>query len=481
MLQLLATLLAFTGSLGATNAAAQGTAVFSNTRRFMFDVNGNQIDATAGKISYGKYYLYGNGAGGVNAYSSIDLVNWAHEGALGYGGSRSHIIYNAASKKYIVWADGAGASGYIVGTSTSPVSGYTAAGVAAVDANPTFQKADMAVEVIDSKGYLVYSTLNFQDPRAGSMWPAIYQTSHIVQLTDDYLSTTKMSYNVTSAAFDLVDNQVESPDLFYHVSASNSCGLCSGTISVLFRSKSIQGPWTRQILAGYSCNSQPEGVLPLVDPVTNKTTYLWHGNSVPGNALTPRNGHIFQPLQFNDDGSALPLDCSDNARFEYVSVCDSDSFNLYQTWTNSKSGTLKEIGVNVASTTQTGQLNIKVFKFSNLDDFVAPGYKWTLLNSTVITRAQTATVFNVVSIYLNTAVKQGDMLGISYGNNYPSGQFIAGGDTVPYCHLEYHTNSTTQVLFEQGAGQTSPRGLDGKTSVVVRREGRGIKFYSIVL
>lgn len=72
------------------------------------------------------------------------------------------------------------------------------------------------------------------------------------------------------------------------------------------------------------------------------------------------------------------------------------------------------------------------------------------------------------------------MLGISYGNNYASGQFIAGGDTVPYCHLEYTTNNTSKVLFEQGAGQTSPRGLDGKESVVVPRTGRGLKFYSIV-
>jgi hypothetical protein len=77
-------------------------------------------------------------------------------------------------------------------------------------------------------------------------------------------------------------------------------------------------------------------------------------------------------------------------------------------------------------------------------------------------------------------VQQGELLGISYGNDYPGGQFIAGGDTSPYCHLEYMTKDTSKVLFEQGAGQTSPRGLDGKKSVVVPRSGKGIKFYSIV-
>jgi hypothetical protein len=108
-------------------------------------------------------------------------------------------------------------------------------------------------------------------------------------------------------------------------------------------------------------------------------------------------------------------------------------------------------------------------------------YKWTLLNSTTVTRAQmSSTLLNVVSIFLNTAVKEGDMLGFSFGNYYPSGQFIAGGDLSPYCHLEYSTNSTTQILLEQGGGQNSARGDDGKTPPVVPRAGRAMKFYSIV-
>jgi hypothetical protein len=54
-------------------------------------------------------------------------------------------------------------------------------------------------------------------------------------------------------------------------------------------------------------------------------------------------------------------------------VCDSDAYNLYQTWTSSKTGTLKEIGINVLASVQTGALTIKVFKFSNLTDLVSPG------------------------------------------------------------------------------------------------------------
>jgi hypothetical protein len=104
---------------------------------------------------------------------------------------------------------------------------------------------------------------------------------------------------------------------------------------LLYRSKSIQGPWTRQILAGYSCGAQVEGVLPLTDPTTNTTSYIWHGNTtrmfllsnsfpfqnsiinsvIAGSPRISVNGHIFQPLQFIDDGSAKNLDCSDTAKW----------------------------------------------------------------------------------------------------------------------------------------------------------------------
>jgi hypothetical protein len=40
----------------------------------------------------------------------------------------------------------------------------------------------------DGKEYLVHSALNFQDPRAGSIWPQIYQTMKILELTDDFVS-----------------------------------------------------------------------------------------------------------------------------------------------------------------------------------------------------------------------------------------------------------------------------------------------------
>lgn len=64
------------------------------------------------------------------------------------------------------------------------------------------------------------------------------------------------------------------------IAASNTCGWCNGTVGLVYRSKSIQGPWQRQIISGFSCGGQVEGVLPLVNPETNTTTYVWHSSTV---------------------------------------------------------------------------------------------------------------------------------------------------------------------------------------------------------
>jgi hypothetical protein len=83
---------------------------------------------------------------------------------------------------------------------------------------------------------LAWAVLDFADPRAGSIWPPIFQTMHISPLTTDFVSllstyaeplgcslhglffyktnTTGVSFPVASAANDAVDQQTESPDMF---------------------------------------------------------------------------------------------------------------------------------------------------------------------------------------------------------------------------------------------------------------------------
>jgi hypothetical protein len=84
-------------------------------------------------------------------------------------------------------------------------------------------------------------------------------------------------------------------------------------------------------------------------------------------------------------------------------------------------------------------------------------------------------------------VTAGDNLGFSFGNYYPNGEFVAGSDLSPYCHLEYNFTTSRDVsetrvvaLLEQGAGQNSARGEEGRTSPVTPRAQRGMKFYAVV-
>ncbi|KAK4574517.1 hypothetical protein LTR86_001358 [Recurvomyces mirabilis] len=508
-------------------ATTASSITFTNTKRFLFDVDGNQIDAYGSKINFfnGSYYLYGNSfsttgsAFGIKSYSSIDLDSWHYNGFLfdPYGANpcaqaggcgRPHVVFVHKTSTYVLWAN-AGSSGYPVAASSSPSGPFTFLNsTASID--PQFdglQPADFAVETFGNDGYLVFSALNFRDPRAGSIWPPIYQTLHISRLTDGYTNTTRVSYPVTSNATDLIDQETESPDIFmrnglYYVVASNTCGYCNGSIGLVYRSSSIRGPWTRQIISGYSCEGQVEGVLPLTNPYTKQTTYVWHSTTVPGGPRVGFGGHIFQPLQFNRDGSVQDLDCSTNAAFNvdftrgsgpvasgaamtaaqstpldaaYEAVCDSDQFDLFQTWQASKSGTMHSVSFNVAKSVQTVPLLLTIFKFSSYADLISPEYKYTTLGTAPYNATSLSFVFNTTSIPItsNATVSAGDLLGLS----------ITGSDFAPYCHLEYETTNSTGSsasafrLYQRGAGQNSWRGLQGKTSPVYERVGRSVKLF----
>ncbi|KAL1297200.1 hypothetical protein AAFC00_004770 [Neodothiora populina] len=510
-------------ALGTLSTPLSSTAIFTNTRRLLFDTDGNQVDAYGSKVSFfeNEYYLYGNSfstkgeAFGIKSYSSVDLESWTYNGFIfnpeevtvcqGSGAcGRPHIVYNPNTKQYILWAN-AGSSGYVVASASRPTGPFEFSNITtAID--PQFnglQPADFTVEIVDGKGYIVFSALNFMDPSAGSIWPPVTQTLHISELTDDLMNTTMISYPVASTADDLIDDAAESPDIFKHdgslyISASNTCGYCNGSIGLLYRSYSIEGPWTRQILAGYSCNGQVEGVLQLSDPETGNTTNVWHSTTVPGGVRTGWGGHIFQPLIFDGTGNAQELDCSDDASFSvpfkkgnatttkgkatkavdatpalavYAPVCDSDSFLLYQTWIASKSGELQSVSLNVARGSQTVPLSLTVFKFGTYNDIYAPNYKWTKLGSVSLNANQTSYTFDTVTVQVssNATVTEGDHLGLA----------ISGQDFSPWCHLEFSTDGISGLrLFQQGQGQNSWRGSKGDTSPVYERTGKSVKFFA---
>ena len=120
-----------------------------------FDVFGNAIDAHDGQIQYfdGRYHLYGTAYGcgyewntpgapfcGFVSYSSPDLVSWTPDGPLfdatsalwqsrcdgsTYGCYRPHVVYNASTRKYVLWINAYdNGVGYHVFTSDRPDGGF---------------------------------------------------------------------------------------------------------------------------------------------------------------------------------------------------------------------------------------------------------------------------------------------------------------------------------------------------------------------
>lgn len=170
-------------------------------------------------------------------------------------------------------------------------------------------------------------------------------------------------------------------------------------------------------------------------------------------------------------GDAVTSVDSSPANATYSPVCDSDQWTLFQTWTASKSGTLRQVSVNTAASYQKLPLTLNVFKFSNLSALASPHYRWTELGNATYNATSLSFVFNTTSVFLNATVTKGDKLGIQ----------ISGPDFAPYCHLEYDVPaSSDMILLQQGAGQNSWRGLDGKKTPLYQRVGKAVKFFAVV-
>jgi hypothetical protein len=528
----------FTFSSAVVSVTAIVSATFSNAVQYQFDTDGSAIDSTSGKIDFlgGSYVWYGVSFGcgsafcGIASYSSPDLKTWKYNGylfdpntpeidtlcgaPLSGNCGRPHIVYSAATNDYVLWVN-SGSPGYALFTSSSPTGGYT------LDPNraligyqpPGTQGGDFSVEVINGTGYLVYSLIDFTTTGA-SIWPPFLQSMYAQQLTPDFRNTTGSAYHVVSSDLDLVDYEAESPDIFYrngyfYVSASNTCGFCAGTLLIIYRSRSIEGPWTRQIISGDTCGGQSTQVLTLPSPQPGAPASYLHQADLFGNApltgtRTAAHGHQFQLLVFDLGGSVQNLDCSPSKSVTipiipgtnesttglavsatdgsgetgaYSVSCELPTYQLYQTWASLKSGKLVEIGVNIAGDAPTGNLSITVFRYSNNSNFFTPRYVWDTLTTTSIPPASISQALEVMRVPVNAQVAQGDRLGIA----------LVSASITPICVMVrnassvlWDVNSSTRTLFANGVNQVSLRGSNGKTPPVFVMPGQEIKWYAIV-
>jgi hypothetical protein len=520
------------------SGAASVTTTFSNNVLYQFDTDGNAIDLTSAKIDFlgGAYLWYGlpKGCGeefcGVTSYSSTDLKTWHFNGLMfdpttteirtlclaadsGNCG-RPHLVYSTVNNEYVLWVN-VGSPGYVIFTSSNTTSGFVRnANRALVGYQPAgpFQAGDFSVQVINGTGYLAYSLIDFSTLGA-SIWPPFLQSIYVQQLTPDMRNTTGSAYHVLSAAQDLVDYEAESPDIFkrgdyFYITASNTCGFCDGTLLIVYRAKSLAGPWLRQIISADTCGGQSNGVLTLPSPSGGPTTYLHVADNVRSAPLagtrTATHGHQIQKLVFNNDGTLQELDCSPSKSVVvtfaagvnvsskglatsatdgsgesgiYSAVCNLPSYQLYQTWASSKSGNLSEVGVNIAGVEPSGNLTITIFRYQNNTNFFTPRYVWETLATLNVVPDAMSQAFEVIRVPVGVAVGKGDRLGMA----------LVSASVTPICTLVqdqnnvmYDARTSTRTLFAIGANQVSMRGADGKTPPVKVMAGKQVKWYATV-
>ncbi|KAK0125145.1 hypothetical protein ONS96_009009 [Cadophora gregata f. sp. sojae] len=308
-------------------------------------------------------------------------------------------------------------------------------------------------------------------------------------------NTTGPAYHIVTNS-DLVDMEAESPDIFkrgdyFYITASNTCGFCTGTLLVVYRSKNISGSWTRQIISADTCGGQTTGVLTLPAQHGGSASYIHTADlfrTAPFTGTrTAAHGHQFQRLDFNADGSLKDLDCSLSKSItisltqgsgvpdpmtgravsatdgsgetgSYFVSCNLPSSQLYQTWKSSKSGALAEVGVNIAGAAPTDNLTITIFRYDNDTNFFTPHYVWETLTTFQLTPANVSEALAVVRVPVGKAIKRGDRLGIA----------LVSSSITPMCTMVKKSSRSghDKKLFASGPGQVSLRGKDGTTPPV---------------
>lgn len=244
-------------ALALAAAPAASAAVDAHLRNFddagrqvmRFDTDGNALDAHDGAIArFGHtYYLYGTSYDcgyqwqfndrfcGFKVYSSPDLTHWTDRGFVDPARScafcfRPHVVYNARTRKYVMWTNSQDAPDYFrVYTADTPTGPFTEQPVPDLP-DDTYCHADLDVFVDDDgTAYLACSRANWHIA--------------VIELTPDYLRATGRSA-VTGVT------KVEAPAMFkrdgtYYLAMSDpNCGYCSGTGTSYLTAKHPLGPWT---------------------------------------------------------------------------------------------------------------------------------------------------------------------------------------------------------------------------------------------
>jgi hypothetical protein len=300
-----------------------------------FDVDGAALDAHDGSILQvgDTFYLYGTsyacGYGyqvndqfcGFKVYSSPDLAHWSDRGYIVAPGAcrfcfRPHVVFNAATHRYVLWADGGGR--YLVATSATPTGIFTA------QPDPVLAVGGAVDEALfvdtDGTGYVVHNTTQVAAGLTADMV--------VERLTPDYLTTT--GAYVRLGLGDVEAFTVFQRDGVYHALMSDpTCAYCSGGTGEM-TATSMLGPWSgswydpngvnqsgqaeprwrARIVNADNCGGQPLASFPVV-AADGSTGYYFMSDRWNTRAPNESLANFFLgPMSFDASGNLQNIPCT---------------------------------------------------------------------------------------------------------------------------------------------------------------------------
>lgn len=285
------------------SSSAFGQTLTVHNGSLWYDTTGKDVQAHgAGFLKQGdKWYMVGedrSGSVGVNLYSSTDLSTWKFEhkivssntnAALKSGSrfiERPKLIYNAKTKKYVVWLhyEGAGygpaEAGVFVGDSINAdykfVKGWRPLGNYSRDCN-TFVDDD-------GTAYFYSSANNNADV-------VIYK------LTDDYLDVQAKADTIFRGSYREALAIFKKDGKYYMVSSGNA-GWAPNQNGYAVAKDSVMGTWSSQTNIGNSICYDTQSTSVLTIKGTEQTTYIYVGDRWQDPQLA-ESKTIMLPLSFS--------------------------------------------------------------------------------------------------------------------------------------------------------------------------------------
>ena len=303
------------GQQGDDKSATKKAAAVKNFTpgELWYDNTGELINAHGGGLLYinKKYYWFGEkrgqrGSEGVNVYSSTDLYNWKFEGlalspdytdtthdiAKGCVIERPKVIYNASTRKYVMWfhlelrGKGYSAARAAVAVSDKVTGPYTY--VHSFRPNGNMSRDMTLFKDGKDSAYIIYSSRENYDLR-------------IAKLSDDYLTATESDKLLFS-------KHREAPAIFkykeqYYLITSGCTGWQPNK-AMVHKSASVWGPWEELAvnpMSGPKSETTFDGQSTYILPVNGKKDYFifladkWNPRDLKDSR------YLWLPVQFRDD------------------------------------------------------------------------------------------------------------------------------------------------------------------------------------